>query len=346
MFYNRAQKRRVAGHEEQNILNKKRLHGQNDKMDVDSTAPRDVYKGIDVSIRPIATSKDKIKQPKLATKEFDMLIPPLGSSVIMSGKSGSGKSTLLARLLLEKQFYKGFFDKIFLFSPTANGDDIQRELNIPKKHVFTDLDEAPELLEVILKSQKKKLENTPAHKTQQYAIIFDDVIGNTKFMNSNEFTQCFYQVRHVCCTTFICTQHFKRVPRVCRLQANFIFYFRGSQSELETLVEDFAPPNMTTNDFRQLVFNATSGQGYDFLTINMKVPWGTRFRKNLGRIIQIEDETADSNLNLFADKNQKAQNGPKSVEPHQGGTEPKEWREQETGSAGGRALAGSRQPTG
>ena len=316
---------------------------KDEKMEVDRYT-RDVYKGIDVSIRPIETSKDKIKQPNLATKEYDMLIPPLGSSVIMSGKSGSGKSTLLARLLLEKQFYKGFFDKIFLFSPTANGDDIQKELNIPKKHVFTDLDEAPQLLEVILKSQKKKLENTPAHKTQQYAIIFDDVIGNTKFMNSNEFTQCFYQVRHVCCTTFICTQHFKRVPRVCRLQANFVFYFRGSQSELETLVEDFAPPTMTTNEFRQLVFNATSGKGYDFLTINMKVPWGTRFRKNLGHIIQIEDPSTANSDPL--EKNTDIKNDTKGIESHTGGTKPSEWGEQETSSTRGRAFTGPSRQTG
>lgn len=301
------------------------MFNERKRDDDDENTSRDVYKGIDVTIQPIKTNKDKIRQPKLATKEYDMLIPPIGSSVIMSGKSGSGKSTLLARLLLEKQFYKGFFDKIFLFSPTANGDDIQRELNIPKKHVFTNLDEAPELLEIILNSQKKKLETTPAHKTQQYAIIFDDVIGNTKFMNSNEFTQCFYQVRHVCCTTFICTQHFKRVPRVCRLQANFVFYFRGSQSELETLVEDFAPPTMTTNEFRELVFNATSGKGYDFLTINMKVPWGIRFRKNLGHIIQIEDESAADITPFTAkEKAKKIENGAPSVEPNERSAKPTE----------------------
>ena len=240
----------------------------------------------DVDIRPIKTSKDKIKQPELAKKENGMLIPPLGSSVIISGKSGSGKSTLLANLLLDKRFYKGWFDKIFLFSPTADGDDIQKSLNIPAQRVFTDLDEAPEMLEAIIKSQKKAIAAKSADKVRQYAIIFDDVIGDTKFMNSKTFAQCFYQVRHVCCTTFICTQHFKRVPRVCRLQANFIFYFRGSQSELQTLVEEFSPPWMSKDDFaEQVVFRATS-EDYSFLTINMKVPWAGRFRRNLGEPIE------------------------------------------------------------
>jgi ABC-type dipeptide/oligopeptide/nickel transport system ATPase subunit len=245
----------------------------------------------DVSIKSLPTKKDKIRQPELAKKENGMVIPPLGSSVLISGKSGSGKSTLLANLMLDKRFYKGWFDKIFLFSPTANGDDIQKQLNIPAKHVFTDLEEAPELLEVILRSQKESLENTTADKAKQYAIIFDDVIGDTRFMNTKEFTQCFYQVRHVCCTTFICTQHFTRVPRICRLQANFIMYFAGSMSETEILVEEFSPPSMSKNAFRQLVVDATSG-AYEFLTINMKVGWDTRFRKNLGELLSTGQENS------------------------------------------------------
>ena len=114
-----------------------------------------------------------------------MYIPPLGSSVVISGKSGSGKSTLLANLLLDGRFYgpgtlkpKGWFEKIFLFSPTANGDDVQKSLNIPKKYVFTDLSEAPAMLDVILSTQQEKLENAEGvDKVPQFAIIFDDVIG-------------------------------------------------------------------------------------------------------------------------------------------------------------------------
>ena len=240
----------------------------------------------DLDIRPIKTSKDSVKQPKLAAHE-NMYIPPIMSSVIISGKSGSGKSTLLANLITEKRFYKGFFDKIFLFSPTANGDDIQRSLNIPKNHVFTDLEEGPELLAIILDSQQRKLDDgKKATEVEQYAIIFDDVIGDTKFMNTKDFARCFYQVRHANATTFICTQHFKKVPRICRLQANFIFYFQGSQSEVDTLVEEFAPPCYTSNEFRQIIHDATKDD-FSFLTINMKQGWDKRFRSNLANIIPL-----------------------------------------------------------
>lgn len=248
----------------------------------------------DLSISKIATTKDKIKQPPLAAHE-NMYIPPLGSSVIISGKSGSGKSTLLANLLKDGRFYgkgkgrkKGWFDKIFLFSPTANGDDIQKSLDIPSKYVFTDLEEAPELLEMILNSQQKKIDAADgAHRVEQYAVIFDDVIGDTRFMNQTAFSRCFYQVRHVNCTTFICTQHFKRVPRVCRLQANFIFFFQGSQSEVETMTEEFCPPEYTKKEFMQLVSDSTKKR-YSFFTINMKVGWDKRFRKNLDEFVVLD----------------------------------------------------------
>lgn len=249
--------------------------------------------GFDLSIQKIETSKDEIEQPELA-KHDKMFIPPLGSSVIISGKSGSGKSTLLANLITDGRFYgkskekpNGWFEKIFLFSPTANGDDIQKALGIPKKYVFTDLDEAPELLEIILDSQQQKIDSADgAHKVAQFCIIFDDVIGNKQFMNSRDFTRCFYQVRHVNCTTFICTQHFHRVPNICRLQANFVFFFQGSAYEVNTVVEDYAPPLYSKKVFEEMVNEATK-QKHSFLTINMKVGWDLRLRRNLDEFIHL-----------------------------------------------------------
>lgn len=252
-----------------------------------------ITKQSDLSIKPIETSKDKIEQPDLA-KDENMYIPPLGSSVIMSGKSGCGKSTLLANLLLDERFFgksklrpNGWFDKIFLFSPTANGDDIQKSLGVDKKYVFTDLSEAAELLDLILDTQQKKLDKADgADKVPQYAIIFDDVIGDTKFMNEKAFTRCFYQVRHVNCTTFICTQHFRKVPKVCRLQANFVFFFQGSAAEVEIVTEEYAPPMYTKKEFTQLVNDATK-ERYSFLTINNKLGWDKRFRRNLDEFITL-----------------------------------------------------------
>ena len=248
----------------------------------------------ELEIQPIETSKDLIEQPELAKDDLK-LIPSRGYSMIINGASGSGKSTLLANYATNPNFFgpskerpKGWFDKIFLFSPTAEGDDIQRALGIPKEHVCNDLDEAPQWLSVILKSQKQKLAGGgKAHKVPQYWFIFDDVIGETKFMKETTFLQCWYMVRHRNATTTCCIQHYKRLPKVCRQQASFIHFFGGNEQEVEQITEDFLPPRYTKKEFKSLITYATIHQ-YDFLTVCMKVGWENRFRHNLGQILRLD----------------------------------------------------------
>jgi energy-coupling factor transporter ATP-binding protein EcfA2 len=231
------------------------------------------------------TRKDDIIQPKDVE---DGIIPPLGSSLLLCGKSGSGKSTLLASLINDDKgrFYTGYFDHVFLFSPTAGGDDIQLQYGVKPNHVFTDLSEATEILQTIQESQKEAVKAAGADKAPNYAIIFDDIIGDTKFMNTPEFTKCFYQSRHINCTTFLCTQHYKRVPRVCRLQAGFVCFFKGSRSEVEMITEEFSPPLVHKDVFMGIVDKVTS-EPYTFFTINMKVDWTERFRHCLWPVIHI-----------------------------------------------------------
>lgn len=257
---------------------------QKDKTKRQNKTSKTKFSAEDLEIKPLKTNKDKIKQPALAKLENNMLIPPVGSSVIFSGKSGCGKSTLLARLLIEPQFYKGYFDEVFIFSPTANSDDIQKQMKIPKDNVFTDLEDAAQLLAVLQSAQKRLLEDAKANEVPQIAVIFDDVIGDKKLMNSTEFTKMFYQVRHLNCSTFLCAQHFKRVPLVCRNQANFIFFFAGSRREVEIIAEEYCPPGWRDKEFSQLVDWATR-ENYSFFTINMKIEPSLRFRKKLSMIL-------------------------------------------------------------
>ena len=240
------------------------------------------------------TSKDDIEQPIEVEEE---VLPPLGASILLCGKSGSGKSTLLASLINDEnnRFYKEYFDKVFLFSPTGHGDDIQSHYGIPENHVFTDLDEAPELLELIIKTQRDKIKRSNNAKTAQYAVVFDDIIGDTKFMNSKQFSQCFYMCRHANVTTFICTQHYKRVPRICRQQASLICFFRCSRNEVELIAEEFSPPFCSKRSFMGMIDTATQ-EPFSFFTINMKCEWEKRFRKNLFPILPIprDQETYDA----------------------------------------------------
>ena len=264
------------------------------EKDKDAEPPEEAKKKENLlKIIAYPTNKHKIKQRPFMKAD---IIPRHSSSVIFNGRSGSGKSNLLINLLSRPEFYgrtkpddekSGYFDLIFLFSPTADGgDDLVRFLKIPEKRVFTNLD--TRILDNILQTQKDLISTKGIVKSPKILIIFDDIQSNSgKFMNSPSFLKCFIQARHLNVSTFLCSQSWTKTPRACRLQANNIFFFPSSGSEVELLVKEFCPPHRTKKDFQAIVEKAT-GEQYQFLHLNMRQPPEKRFRKNLDTILKIK----------------------------------------------------------
>lgn len=241
-------------------------------------------KKVKYTIEPIPTSKDNIKQPKAAEKE---VIPRITSSVILNGSSGSGKTTLLANLLTKKEFYKGFFDRIFLISPTGKSDDIQKYLKLSDDDIIDDLGQAAGFIQELMDSQRQIIETEGADKAPQYAIVYDDVIADTDFTNSTQFVKSFIASRHYNFTTFLCSQSWTACPRRCRLQAMNICFFKGSNSENELIAEEYTPPDYTKKQFLAVVEFATR-EDYSFLHINKRVDFKIRYRRNLDQVIKLD----------------------------------------------------------
>jgi hypothetical protein len=240
----------------------------------------------DYDIKPVKTSKDSIRHPKLSEEG---VIPKLNCSTVLVGKSGSGKTVLLHNLLTRKEFFHGFYDKTFLISPTGETDDVQKALNIPPSCVFTDLEEAVQCLDKIEKFQEAEIKKKGSDGSQKFCIVFDDVVGNTKFMNSPQFIGAFIKARHYNFSVFFCTQHWKKLPKICRMQASYMCFFAISNNEAECMASEFSPPRMPKNNFMQLIDDALKDGPYSFLTINMKAPWESRFRRNLANVINLDD---------------------------------------------------------
>jgi energy-coupling factor transporter ATP-binding protein EcfA2 len=230
---------------------------------------------MDLSIKPIKSDKDAIKHPQLAEAGF---IPKLNSSILMVGPSGSGKSTLLARLLTDPKFYKGHFSDVVVISPTAGSDKIQKRIGATL--TVTDLKKAPATLSRILKAQSARVRKNGFAKGKKVALIYDDIIGDVKFMNLADFTKSFIANRHHNITTFLCSQSYKNIPRKCRLQASSVFFFQSSESELDRIADEYAPPGYTKKEMKKLVGYATKDP-YSFLHINMTKPFKERYWKNL-----------------------------------------------------------------
>lgn len=243
------------------------------------------------AVTALKTKKDNIAQPVAA--EVD-IIPRLTSNVLFVGASGSGKSTLLVTLVLNKLYWGGWFDKVVIVSPTAKTDDIQKHIkeelekgSKPTPVVIIDkLEEAPEKLAEIMEEQRDMIEELGADKAEQILLIYDDVVSNNDLMKSNEFGKSFIMSRHFNLTTCLCTQSFTRAPRKCRLQCQNLFYFKGSNSEMELLVEEFAPPGFSKQAMRNLISFCTN-EKYIFMHVNRRVGFESRYRKGLGEVIDL-----------------------------------------------------------
>jgi hypothetical protein len=220
-----------------------------------------------LKIEPIETKKSGIEQRPLMDKK---IIPTHPSSVLFVGKSASGKSVLMANLLSKKQFYKDYFDYIFLFSKAP--DDILDIVKIPKKRIY--LNPKPDQIQHILDISRECIEKMEdISKCPKILIIFEDCISDVKLQNSDSFLQCFIANRHYNVSVWITTQSYTRVVRPCRLQANNIFDFRGGGSENELIAQEYMANGLKSK--------------YSFLHINNKADIEQRYCRNLDEIIQL-----------------------------------------------------------
>ena len=246
-----------------------------------------------LTIIPFGTDKSDIKIRDIMK---DKIIPTHPSSVIFNGRSGSGKTQLMINLLCKPNFYgrdsdgKTYFDKVYMFSPTANlGDDLCKHIvahgNLKKDDIYNEFDETT--LMSILKEQEQKIKATGIAKSPKVLIVLDDIQSCPTFLRSKTVLKIFIQNRHCNVSTWLCSQVFNKIPRACRLQANNLFVFPCSRSEQDRMVEEFAPPKHTKFEFNQLIDYAHSDP-HSFLHINMKDTPKTRFRKNLDEILELK----------------------------------------------------------
>lgn len=77
------------------------------------------------------------------------------------------------------------------------------------------------------------------------------------------------------------------------------------QSEVNTVVEEYAPPMISSQQFEEIVNLATNDK-FGFLTINMKVPWQTRFRRNLDQFLTLPQSEEEQEETTTATKDKKS----------------------------------------
>ena len=217
------------------------------------------------------------------------VLPKFPSSVCLSGRSGSGKTNLLLNMLTRKEFLKGYYHYILVFSPTAGKyDDSYKVLNLPKENVVEEF--TSETFEKLIQSRKDLIDRKGIKwvaKNSRVCIILDDVIANRSFLQGSTALKLFSLLRHYLCSIFILIQSYNKLPRPLRMNCNATYIFPANQSEVEVLLDEVTPAGMHKRDFEKVVDYATAEQ-YNFLSINNHAPPGQRIRKNLNEVLDLE----------------------------------------------------------
>jgi len=238
-------------------------------------------------IEAVETEKSKI--PLKASMKKG-IIPRFPFSMMISGRSGSGKTNLLINLLTRKEFLKHFFHYIVVYSPTAGEyDDSYKSLDLPPENFKNNFSEKD--LEELIESRKELIKKKGIEwvaKNCRVLIILDDVIANRDFLNSPQALKMFALLRHYLVSVIVLMQTYNKLPKSLRNNANAIMIFPSNRSEVEVLLDELTPPNLSKKQFQKVIEDSTSGR-YDFLYINNHAEPGKRLRKNLDEIINLDE---------------------------------------------------------
>jgi hypothetical protein len=237
-------------------------------------------------IKPLKTDKDDIKVNK--SQELG-LVPKHAFSALVCGKSGSGKTMMLLNLMTRPEFYKDYFDEVFVISDTAkSGDDLyKRHLGVKEDNIFEPNEECISNLEQIITKQKEYIKQNSMGSAKKLLIIFDDIAHKKKFLASDVYLKLHIANRHFNISCFSLTQSYVKIPRSARCQVSAVFFFHGcTQTEAIRLSDEHTPARYTDKEFLNIIDFATNDP-YDFLFINKKVPMKERYRKCLHTVLEL-----------------------------------------------------------
>lgn len=186
-------------------------------------------------IKPLVQVEDCYIEPP----HPNLLSPPF--SLLMNGKPGSGKSTTLLNLL---QFYQGYFDNIYIWSPTIYLDEswktvMENEMidNLKEDNIFKRYREKD--LKNIMKQLKNINKQRKQNEKARTLFIFDDIINELPRRTLDTFNKLLFNHRHYGISHITLSQKYKSFPPKMRTSAfGLCLYPSDNNLERSAIIEE------------------------------------------------------------------------------------------------------------
>lgn len=154
------------------------------------------------------------------------------------------------------------------------------------------MEKAEAAVKMIEGVQEEDIKKHGFEEAKKILLYFDDVVGDPIFMKSKAMINAFIKNRHYGFSDILCSQYFKAIPRRMRQQLACCIFFDCSDTEFETIAEDFLPPGVNKKVFIKTLQSHVS-EKYSFITYNKQSPWPERWRSGLAHVINFNPDNEE-----------------------------------------------------
>jgi GTPase SAR1 family protein len=241
----------------------------------------------------------------------DLPYPP--ASILLVGPKGSGKSNLILRLLYGNQkpkgakdtfhkFYRHFFDKVYIFSPTWQLDPKMARCKIPEEQIFDEPEMYTQIIEEILSGQAEDIEEEGKDETEHILMVFTDLAGRKSVFSNAKgiMNKLAFNLRHYKVSLIIDTQSLRQINPAFRGNLSSIVLFSGITNRLEIQkIYDEYLGEFKKEEQEQLIDHCFA-KPYDFLYINFQKHGLQKYYHNFNalKITRSKDKLDEKNVDL------------------------------------------------
>lgn len=231
--------------------------------------------------------------PELHIKPFDNQmkgssqvhpdLPQHPFTILAVCPKGGGKTTNIIRLIwgnkkcketkVDKgyhKFYRHFFSRIFVFSPTWALDDKTRRCKIPEDQIFDDPSTYDEILQEIVAGQIEDKENG---ELEPVLLIFSDLAGSSLFSlrKDSVINRLAFNSRHFGISMLLDSQSLRQISNPFRENLSAVLLFGGisNRLELKKIYDEFLG-RYNEKEAKKIMEYVFKDSPYNFLTINFQ----------------------------------------------------------------------------